>query len=184
MILIVEGSNKVGKTTFINALIEFERNNGEKVFLYNKRYLKNTERVSGCFEVSDKDEASIRMLAEINMLTALNQQFPEMLIILDRFHLSELVYGKFYRGYVNASMFVIDDILSKQDASLLLLQSHEYEHADRLNISDSDIKKYKEIQDEMKLVFCTLKMKKCTFVAKNEKELKNLATKFKLYKSR
>lgn len=116
MILIIEGANKTGKTSLIKAIKE--------------KYPSSSVIDFRTHEVSSKI-GDIRFLnflvgeTVVNMLEALDSK--DKIIILDRFHLSEVVYGELNRGYYNHDMFALDKRLAKLDTKLLLVIS-EFEH--------------------------------------------------------
>ena len=99
MILIVEGSNKVGKTTFINTLANILEADGIRVEIQNKRPAKNNE-----YEVTKEKMADITKDDFINALrkSLANVNYNHV-YIFDRSYISEYVYGKKYRGYERES---------------------------------------------------------------------------------
>lgn len=104
MIIIVEGIDRVGKTTLCNMI---EEQTGIKVFknesFYGKRLGAETE---------------IELMNElVNFIDCVNCD-----IVLDRFHLSEYVYGVCNRGYNNLDVMEIDEALSKKDCILIYVR--------------------------------------------------------------
>ncbi len=129
MLLIIEGANKVGKTTLINAIKTKYKN----VFVINNRTGKNVE---------DKKTVNYLIgLATISIIKSILGENTENIVIFDRFHLSELVYGRIERNYINEGMYELDEQLYELNAKLVLLVSG-YNH-----INDEDKKeKYAKLQ--------------------------------------
>ena len=103
-IIIVEGVDRVGKTTLCEKL---EDELGYKRFRDDFRYYGNYKQKSINTE-------------KINTLMNLIEGGFIDNIILDRFHLTEYVYGDIERGYENKDMLDIDTRLSKLDNVLLV----------------------------------------------------------------
>ena len=57
----------------------------------------------------------------------LKQDTNEKLIVFDRFHISEFVYGEAFRGYTNDLMFKVGDFLQLMDAKILYMKS-DFKH--------------------------------------------------------
>ena len=171
MILIVEGSNRVGKTTFINELKAICDLNEKPIFVHDKRYVVNDNFLD--IELTAEQmmrDANERHKAELNVLLSLNQSFPEMLIVLDRFHLSELVYGQVYRHYRNKGCIDLDKFLFEKDVLLLFIKS-EYMH-----ISDIEKKDlYLSIQNKMQNEYDAFYENKMSisFIDENDIKLKS-----------
>ena len=113
MIIVFEGSNKVGKSTIIS---KFEKmHNVTKI--YNRELMEIMRNV--------KQESFIAANAMLDVLIPLSKKQN---IILDRFHLSEYVYGFLSRGYdCSAETEAIDKRLADAGALLVLVTS-EYTH--------------------------------------------------------
>lgn len=118
-ILVVEGANKVGKSTFIEALKKVCEYKEIPLHLVSRRVAKNAE-----VEVTPEQMYKVAM-EDIN--EALEFDAKGYLVVFDRFHISELVYGKVYRDYHNGYMWTVNRILTAVDAKILLLLS-SYEH--------------------------------------------------------
>ena len=118
MIIIVEGIDRVGKTTLCNLLSE---ELGYPIFKDSvfKEY-SGTHHKPIYFE---------KLLSCINMLKCVDN------IIVDRFHLTEFVYGHFNRHYINDDITKIDGYLSTMNCLLILV---EPESLDRLEISSKE----------------------------------------------
>lgn len=104
MIIIVEGIDRVGKTTLCKKLSD---ELGFPIFK-NVPYLDGV-RTSQC------ENELINQLINFMECTKPN-------VILDRFHASEFVYGKLERNYKNYDVFVFDERLSKLDCILLYVR--------------------------------------------------------------
>lgn len=109
MIIIVEGIDRVGKTTLCKRLKEEIGIAVLKDFTMNGKLKKKI--------VNEK------MLTTLNVLDA----FLDQDIVIDRFHLSEAVYGKLDRGYKNKFVRDIDERLSQMKACLILVRPENEE---------------------------------------------------------
>jgi thymidylate kinase len=103
MIIIVEGIDRVGKTTLCNKL---SKELGIKIFKDNPVHYS-----SGLKEVYTEKVKTL-----VNMQECFNNDF-----ISDRLHLTEYVYGFCEREYCNMEMFNVDEQLSKMDCILILV---------------------------------------------------------------
>lgn len=115
MIYIIEGSNKVGKTTGL----AFRKSNNEIVI--NNRYINNLME-------DRKNESFISALSMLEFMVALNN--IKFNVFIDRYHLSEIVYGKMFRNYTNDNMYALDRELQSifgNDIALVLVKS-DYHH--------------------------------------------------------
>ena len=125
MIIIVEGIDRVGKTTLCNKLSKE---------LSIPIYKHNNEQFS--YSRMDNDNETDKMLQLIDLYSILDGD-----LIFDRFHISDLVYGTMLRNYNMQSAGInyklIDDRLSNlcfgQEAILILVKptnieksSHEH----------------------------------------------------------
>lgn len=118
-VVIVEGIDRVGKTT-LALLLEKEHN--AKIF--------KDATLSGVLE---RETVNEKIHTTLNMLTL----WPKNdIIIIDRFHLSEIVYGVVDRGYLNEYMLEIDERLSKIDAKLILTNPTDVEWSSKQHGSD------------------------------------------------
>lgn len=124
MILIVEGSNKVGKTTFINALANILEADGIRVEIQNKRPAKNNE-----YEATKEKMADITKDDFINALrkSLANVNYNHV-YIFDRSYISEYVYGKKYRGYENDEVLKLDKFISEIPFVEQILLCSTYTH--------------------------------------------------------
>ena len=103
MIIIVEGIDRVGKTTLCNMLEKRYKN-----LLDIKRFRDDTRYAHGHTDMDVNTE-------KINTLMNLIENDIVRNVILDRFHLTEFVYGAVEREYGNADMYDIDKRLSEVD---------------------------------------------------------------------
>ena len=119
MILIVEGANRTGKSTMIDYLKKLADNSSIKFIYYNERINKN--------EHAGTTPEGMYAYAKNVIGDLLKQDTNEKLIVFDRFHISEFVYGEAFRGYTNEYMLKIDDMLRVMDAKILYMKS-DFEH--------------------------------------------------------
>lgn len=123
MILIVEGANRAGKSTMIGMLQKLAENSGVEFQLYNSR-INNNEHVGTSPE-------GMFAYAKSVISDLLKEDSNEKLIVFDRFHISEFVYGEAFRGYTNEYMPKIDGFLDLMDAKVLYMKSNFKHVADR-----------------------------------------------------
>lgn len=124
MILIVEGSNKVGKTTFIEKLIELLEEKGIRTEIQNKRPAKNDK-----YEVTKEKMADITISDFINALRkSLRNIDCKYLYIFDRSYISEYIYGKKYRDYENDEVMKLDRFISEIPFVEQVFLASNYKH--------------------------------------------------------
>ena len=121
MILIVEGANRAGKSTMIGMLQKLAENSGVEFQLYNGR-INNNEHVGITPE-------GMYAYAKSVISDLLNEDTNKKLIVFDRFHISEFVYGEAFRGYTNRNMQKIDDMLRVMESKVLYMKSN-FEHVE------------------------------------------------------
>ena len=121
MILIVEGANRAGKSTMIGMLQKLAENSGVEFELYNNR-INNNEHVGITPE-------GMYAYAKSVISDLLKEDTNEKLIVFDRFHISEFVYGEAFRGYTNRNMQKIDDMLRVMESKVLYMKSN-FEHVE------------------------------------------------------
>lgn len=121
MILIVEGANRAGKSTMIDYLKKLADNSGVEFVLYNERINKN--------EHAGTTPEGMYAYAKNVIGDLLKQDTNEKLIVFDRFHISEFVYGEAFRGYTNRNMLKIDDLLRVMESKVLYMKSN-FEHVE------------------------------------------------------
>lgn len=143
MIIVVEGSNRVGKSTIIKKLAK----------MHNVSTIYNRDIRS---EMKDcEQEGYISALA---MLDALEATSDSANVILDRFHLSEFVYGLKYRSYLSERMLSVIDKRLADMGALLILVTSDYKHLQ--NESEDKIQEYMSIQELFKDAYTGSRMNK------------------------
>ena len=123
MILIVEGANRAGKSTMIDMLQKLAVNSGVAFKLYNSR-INNNEHVGITPE-------GMYAYAKSVISDLLKEDTNEKLIVFDRFHISEFVYGEAFRGYTNEYMLKVDGFLDLMDVKILYMKSNFKHVTDR-----------------------------------------------------
>ena len=113
MIVIVEGIDRVGKTTLCNKF-------AEKGFKYFK-------------DVYFDGVPITRRIASEKLRTTLEffKLFKDENIVVDRFHITEFVYGALERNYTSSEVEFIDKELALLDAVLILVNPVNAEDLDR-----------------------------------------------------
>ena len=119
MILIVEGANRTGKSTMIDYLKKLADNSSIEFIYYNGRINKN--------EHAGTTPEGMYTYAKSVISDLLKEDTNEKLIVFDRFHISEFVYGEAFRGYTNEYMLKVDGFLDLMDAKILYMKS-DFEH--------------------------------------------------------
>lgn len=147
MILIVEGSNKVGKTTLINSIMA---DNEDAIYIRQRPMTdigfngKKVDNLSLKEKASLIEKVAIIMQSYVELLTSINRQSGKLYII-DRFHLTELAYGQYYRGYYNNNMYFIDYLLNNIQAKMVLVKS-DYTHLNSAEYDYDTVCKYSRLQ--------------------------------------
>lgn len=121
MILIVEGANRAGKSTMIGHLKKLAESSDVPFVLYNGRINKNEQ--AGTTPVGMYAYA-MNVISDL-----LKQDADDNLIVFDRFHISELVYGEAFRGYTNDLMLKVGSFLDLLDAKILYMKS-DFKHVE------------------------------------------------------
>lgn len=116
MILIVEGIDRVGKSTFIEKLIKQLDFVQFKPIQKHKRDKKYTMKLE-----TGKCYASLEGLRLLNNF-GIN-------VVVDRFHISEFVYGLADRRYTNYDMFNIDKLLGEMGTKIVLFKPENLEQS-------------------------------------------------------
>lgn len=107
MVVIVEGIDRVGKTTLVGKLCEAL---GYQRFRDDFRYMPG-----------DRPWENVEVNTEkINTLMNLIEQGLVGNVVLDRFHFTERVYGELERGYINKDIVDVDERLGKLDNVVLV----------------------------------------------------------------
>ena len=164
MILIIEGSNKAGKSTLINELKKFHG-----VHARNSRILNNDTNKDFCSSIN-MELMNARMEAEVQMLEDLEDLISEDVLIFDRFHLTEYVYGFKFRGYTNTKMIEFDKRLADLNAKLILMRS-DYEHIE----NPTEAAQYIDIQNKMGSIYDLSVMNKSVYKAETQKDFRDIA---------
>ena len=121
MILIVEGANRTGKSTLIAALEKLAEKKNIMFSVYNERINKN--------EHSGTTPDGMYAYAKSTISNLMNTDSDDKLIVFDRFHVSEYVYGEAFRGYTNESMLKINEFLHLIDAKIVYMRS-DFKHVE------------------------------------------------------
>mgnify|MGYP004447571607 CR=1 FL=1 len=116
MIIILEGMKRSGKTTFANRLKELT---SLPVYYLNDRTLLEGINED---EVKNIVYGSCHTMVEMAKIIEKTNK-GECLIIFDRLHLSELIYGRNIRKYNNERMWIIDKELRALSPICLLFLS-------------------------------------------------------------
>lgn len=123
MVIVLEGIRRSGKSTFSDACEKYGKENGIPTFCFYDRELQSyaVNQMEANF-VSCMQFAKAAF--EVNAKLTNQQLTKEPIILFDRFHLSELIFGYYLRGYRNdEAMGMVDRFLAKYGASLLLFES-------------------------------------------------------------
>lgn len=109
MVVIVEGIDRVGKTTLCNKL---------------KDTFGGVIAKGVCYHTFDSNEETHKAFGEVlvNVAAMLNIWPEDKLLILDRFHLSHFTYGCLERGMVDFSSKLVDDMLANSKVLLILVR--------------------------------------------------------------
>lgn len=114
--IIVEGIDRVGKTTLINKIHE---ELGIPIvgdtYLYDTKDMRDSARVN-----------TEKIVTMLNFAKNVDDNF-----IVDRLHWSEYVYGICDRGYVNIDVFELEKKLIDIDAKIILVQPTDVEESSR-----------------------------------------------------
>lgn len=159
MIVVVEGIDRVGKTTFCNKLHELT---GWPIYKHDNKQFR--------YEDMNTMDETDKMLQMIDLLDAVDDQLDSHNkgIIFDRFHFSDYAYGcKYRKGYDSMdgieNVFMIEDRLkeAKQEACLVLMYDKDgperasIEHGDDLSLIDDMMNRLYEASSLRKI--------KCTY---------------------
>ena len=167
MIIIVEGIDRVGKTTLCNKLKE----EFDVPILHHESIISNNKK--------DNENETDKSLLTLEVCDITNSS-----IILDRFHLSDFVYGTIERNYNIDSAIdhfkMIDNILSEMNDVFLIyvlptdIQESSKQHGKNLKIYDNefyDLFKHSKIKNKWRCTYNTLN-EVIEFIKVNVKEAK------------
>ena len=157
MIIIVEGIDRVGKTTLCNKL-------SESLNFPIHKHVKKT-----LYKNMDNDNETDKMM---QILDVCNQTHCN--IIFDRFHLSEYVYGVKDRCYdvskASKNLLDVDNMLNdKNDVLLILVEPVDIERSSLEH--GSDLSMHKKIFDDIFKESCIKNKWKCTYNTLDEAEM-------------
>ena len=124
MILIVEGSNKVGKSTFIEELKNELNKRGIFYDICDKRVaINNKVKI---------EKEKMTEITENDFMKAIKKELlnigKKYVYIFDRSYLTEYIYGKKYRDYENYRVLNMDKLISKLPFVKQLLLLSNYDH--------------------------------------------------------
>lgn len=92
---------------------------GKEFILYNERINKN--------ENAGTTPEGMYEYAKNVISDLMKEDSKDKLIVFDRFHISELVYGEAFRGYTNDLMLKVGNFLDLLDAKILYMKS-DFKH--------------------------------------------------------
>lgn len=146
MIIIVDGIDKVGKTTLCKLL---SKEFGLNISKDDTRYFGSHSNI----DINTEKDNTFVNLIEQGCLDN---------VVFDRFHMTEYVYSKVERGKENKYMLDIDERLSKQDVIMILVFPVDINWSSRMHGSDLSLH-----QKEFEMFYKKSKIKKkyrCTHV--------------------
>ena len=148
MILIVEGMDRCGKSTFINNL--------------RKRILTKPKTL--IYHASSPPSVPDPHAWEVNhydSLFALATDMSENLnydVLFDRFHLGAIVYGKKYRNTKPDDIYMLDDQYARLNPNMILLLLTDYSHRimdrDDGDSLESSFEEYENTRAEFIRAYC------------------------------
>ena len=132
MIIIVEGIDRVGKTTLCHKLSDVT---GYPIYKYHGDV---------SYDKMDSDNETDKMLQLINVLSIARMQGKEINLIFDRFSWSDFAYGVTNRNYnvehAVANFIKIDKALKDIGANVILVRPTDIERSSREHGSDLSTK--------------------------------------------
>lgn len=120
MIVIVDGIDRVGKTTLCNKL---SKELGFSISKDDTRYFGSHNNI----DINTEKDNTFVNLIEQGCLDN---------VIFDRFHMTEYVYSKVERNVENINMLDIDERLSKQDVIMVLVYPIDIAWSSRVHGKD------------------------------------------------
>ena len=152
MIIIVEGIDRVGKTTLCNKLKDIF----EIPILHYQSIINNNKK--------DNDNETDKSLLTLEICKLTNSS-----IILDRFHLSDFVYGMIERNYdidiAVGNFNIIDHVVSNMDDVFLIyilptnIKESSRQHGKDLSVYNDefyDLFKHSKIKNKWRCTYNTL----------------------------
>jgi negative regulator of sigma E activity len=137
MIIIVEGIDRVGKTTLVNKITE---NCNVKSFVDSyKKFSFFDYESKKLLEFDGSRNNVVANTEKMNSLVNIFEQFENEIgnILLDRFHLSEFVYGFVDRKYYSLEAFYsLDERLAKLGAIIIYVEPKDVEWSSHQHGSD------------------------------------------------
>lgn len=130
-IIIVEGIDRVGKTTLVNKISE----------KFGYKILPSIQPISKV-ERTPRREIDI-MLAQLSVFQILKNDY----IIVDRFYLSEFVYGLYDRGYTSLEALVIGEKLKELNSLMVLVRPTDIKKSSEEH--GSDLTEHSELFNHM-----------------------------------
>lgn len=121
MIVVLEGIRKSGKTTFATELEKWGKEMDVPVFRFYDRELQS-------YPVNQREANFVSCMQFIKAAeeveSKLCQLAKEPIILFDRLHISEIIFGYYYRSYNNLDLMLhVDEYLKKAKAKLILFDS-------------------------------------------------------------
>lgn len=138
MVVILEGMKRSGKTTYATKLKELS--SLPVYYLNDRTLLENVDSNSVKDVVYGSCHTMVQMAKIIEKTTK-----SQCLIIFDRLHLSELVYGKHSRGYNAEGMWEIDKSLRPLFPYCLLFTSNSANERTEINSYKDEFLTYSEM---------------------------------------
>lgn len=151
MIYIVEGSNRVGKTSWIKQNLK-----KDDIYIRNRFVLD--------YMIDYKHDSLISSLSMIDFMQNLADK--DFDVYVDRFHISEIVYGNMFRHYNNEEMYIVDDMLSKIKNLKLIFITSDYYHLDKIKEKER-LNEYLNIQYMFKEIIGKSKIKNKEIINNN-----------------
>jgi len=145
MIVIVEGIDRVGKTTLVKKLVE------KGFYELDLSHLKVSNNLAPEVIELIQAEKNLTIVACLRLMKEKN-------IVIDRFHVSEYVYG-INRGYTARSSFTVDKLLKEIGALLVYVYPIDInvsskEHGDDLRKDEIKFKHFIYFYNTLPLICC------------------------------
>jgi thymidylate kinase len=154
MLVIIEGIDRVGKTTLANRMVN--ELGFDKFEVIKKPIRKSETEIEQVLTKTIETEKIYSVLPTLKIIDKNNVN-----MLFDRFHISEYVYGLVDRRYVNKSMFEVDKILSKFNNIVLILvnpidiEKSSIEHGSDLKLHYIEMNKFFNISHIENKIACT-----------------------------